>query len=463
MILAAGYGSRLQSLTKTIPKPLVYLDNSIRIIDSVIRPILDTGINSIYINLYHRGKAIRDYLLMRYPCVDWHFLLEEELLGTGGGILNTMKVMENEPLLVCNSDILHRIDLHSLIARHEEQNAIATMALLSKTGKERAVLSDNNGVVHGFTGRNGESVRPVDESYQLLYREFAGISIIEPELIKYAPKKVAFGFVEMLLNAIDAGQNVRLFDANSYYWLDLGTPERLAKGRQDWQAMSEFAKLRNESAVLIKQLAGAGGNVRRISGKSRSIIARNYSSLEEIRWHEEITSLLSTNDVAVPETLLTTETTIYEVDAGQDTLLSLYEQEEVTLADYKAIIDICVKYGQIPIPEPVNHPGKFEFDHQSVVDDLNYFNRHYYNNKLLPEEIEKLANTLFDKLAETPLSLMHRDLQSANIIKAPGGEWTLVDIDGFRKGFLLYDVASLLLDSYVCLPESEIEDLLDYF
>jgi N-acetylmuramate 1-kinase len=66
------------------------------------------------------------------------------------------------------------------------------------------------------------------------------------------------------------------------------------------------------------------------------------------------------------------------------------------------------------------------------------------------------------ELASCPRVLMHRDLQSQNIIISDD-EAFLIDFQGMRPGLAEYDLASLLYDPYVKLVETEREELLTYY
>jgi len=77
------------------------------------------------------------------------------------------------------------------------------------------------------------------------------------------------------------------------------------------------------------------------------------------------------------------------------------------------------------------------------------------------QDNEELA-ALRRELAALPRSPVHRDFQSQNII-IRGGEAWLIDFQGLREGLPEYDLASLLYDPYVHLPEDERAALRDYY
>ena len=77
----------------------------------------------------------------------------------------------------------------------------------------------------------------------------------------------------------------------------------------------------------------------------------------------------------------------------------------------------------------------------------------------LKEEFELLAEAALDKSYN---GFMHRDFQSRNII-VKDHKYYVIDFQGGRLGPLAYDLASLLIDPYVALPEKLQETLLTYY
>jgi hypothetical protein len=67
-----------------------------------------------------------------------------------------------------------------------------------------------------------------------------------------------------------------------------------------------------------------------------------------------------------------------------------------------------------------------------------------------------------ERLASFPRVLVHRDFQSQNIIIRNGAAY-LIDFQGMRPGLAEYDLASLLYDPYVDLPEVERNELTGYY
>ena len=61
MILAAGFGMRMQSLTKNIPKPLLKINNS-TLLTNTINFFENLGCKKFLINTHYLHENLKDYI-----------------------------------------------------------------------------------------------------------------------------------------------------------------------------------------------------------------------------------------------------------------------------------------------------------------------------------------------------------------------------------------------------------------
>jgi N-acetylmuramate 1-kinase len=98
-----------------------------------------------------------------------------------------------------------------------------------------------------------------------------------------------------------------------------------------------------------------------------------------------------------------------------------------------------------------------------------YFREHFVRglcgiNFEPPEEkdLEAELSALANRLVKSGRCLVHRDLQSQNVMIRDGAPF-LIDFQGMRFGSPFYDLGSLLNDPYVDLSVTEIEELLAFY
>jgi N-acetylmuramate 1-kinase len=77
-------------------------------------------------------------------------------------------------------------------------------------------------------------------------------------------------------------------------------------------------------------------------------------------------------------------------------------------------------------------------------------------------ELEKELSALANRLAGTQHALVHRDLQSQNVMLREGKIY-LIDFQGMRFGNRMYDLGSLLCDPYVNFSDQERDELLSFY
>ena len=106
LILCAGFGKRLNPLTLKTPKPLLELKN-ITMLESCINLIIKLGIEKIYLNTFHLGGQIFDFIKIKNFPINIQIVEDgKEILNTGGGILNMINRYQDNDYLIFNPDTL---------------------------------------------------------------------------------------------------------------------------------------------------------------------------------------------------------------------------------------------------------------------------------------------------------------------------------------------------------------------
>ena len=106
LILCAGLGKRLAPLTSKTPKPLLEL-NDVTILESCINIVIKLGINKIFLNTFHLGEKVSNFIKNQNFPVDIQIIEDgDEILNTGGGILNMINHSDDKDFLVFNPDTL---------------------------------------------------------------------------------------------------------------------------------------------------------------------------------------------------------------------------------------------------------------------------------------------------------------------------------------------------------------------
>ena len=115
LILCAGFGKRLNPITSKIPKPLIKIDG-VELLEHTLNLVKSLDIEIIKINTFHLNEEIENFVL-NHPLKKNIYLIKdgENILDTGGGVLNLIKNSQDNDFLVFNPDTLWNLNYKNTI------------------------------------------------------------------------------------------------------------------------------------------------------------------------------------------------------------------------------------------------------------------------------------------------------------------------------------------------------------
>lgn len=226
MIFAAGIGSRLQEITKETPKCLVDI-GGLTILEHVVTRLKEAGVSAVAINVHHHADKVVDFVKSRgYFGLEVAFSHETSLLDTGGGLKKLAPFfMQERDFFIHNADIYSDINLLSLLEAHRSQDAVATLAIMSRDSK-RGLYFDSQFHLVGWS----ESSEP-PPAQSALYG-FCGVSVVSSEIFKYMESADRFSIIRPFMAAALTTHKVLGHTCSGATWADIGTPEKLRKLRE---------------------------------------------------------------------------------------------------------------------------------------------------------------------------------------------------------------------------------------
>ncbi|MBI3920774.1 MAG: NDP-sugar synthase [Armatimonadetes bacterium] len=253
MILAAGVGSRLDPLTRNLPKPMVPILNR-PVVEHILRLLARHGFTDIMVNLHHLADQIRndfgdgDRLGVRI-----HYSEESELLGTAGGVKKVADFFD-DTFIVIGGDDLADIDLSTLIKFHKEKQSLATLAL--------ALVDDPSEYGVALLNEHGRIARFVEKPKgEFLFSNTVntGVYVFEPQIFHFIPQDRFFDFGRDVFPLLLQQKEPFFGCLTANYWCDVGN---LAQYRQ---AHFDFLEGRVKLEIPLKEIrrfVWMGDNVR---------------------------------------------------------------------------------------------------------------------------------------------------------------------------------------------------------
>jgi len=120
LILCAGFGKRLNPITLDQPKALLKLNN-VTLLENTINLIKELGIEKIMLNTFHLKHQIKTYLNENKFDISIDVIEEgEQILDTGGGIMNMINSSTEENFLIFNPDTVWNFNYLDCIEKMED-------------------------------------------------------------------------------------------------------------------------------------------------------------------------------------------------------------------------------------------------------------------------------------------------------------------------------------------------------
>ena len=184
MILAAGFGKRLNPLTLSSPKPLLNIGKE-TLLSNTINFLEQFQIKQAIINVHYLGDQIIKYIKKKNFNLDITVINEKEkILDTGGGIFNALKYF-NESFLCINPDTIWNLNYIKELKKMESDFFLNTkkcnLLVVDK------IKSFDKNLKGDFNLQNGLITRKKDENLKFIY---TGLQIINPEVFSNIDEKV---------------------------------------------------------------------------------------------------------------------------------------------------------------------------------------------------------------------------------------------------------------------------------
>lgn len=226
VILVGGLGTRLRPLTLSAPKPMLPTAG-LPFLTHLLSRIADAGIEHVVLGTSYKAAVFESEFGDGSKLgLQIDYVVEDEPMGTGGGIANVASRLRHDTAVVFNGDVLSGCDLNALLSCHEDNDADVTLHLV-RVGDPRAfgcVPTDSDGMVTAFLEKTQDP--PTDQIN-------AGCYVFKREVIDRIPKGRAVSVErEVFPGLLADGLRVCGY-VDSTYWRDMGTPEDFVRGSAD--------------------------------------------------------------------------------------------------------------------------------------------------------------------------------------------------------------------------------------
>ena len=233
LILCAGFGKRLNPLTLNTPKPLLEINN-LTLLENTINLIQNLGIKKIKINTFYLKDKIQIFFKKKKFNIDIEIIEDgDEILGTGGGILNMIKsIPESETdFLVFNPDTIwdssYIKTINEMIKFYFSNLNRNILMIVDKN------LSFDKSLTGDFTLKNNDEIKNLVSKFPENNYIFIGCQIINIRLFEniYSAPVKNFSISKVWKNLMDSDGLFGFESKNKFYHVtDLEIYNKLLKG-----------------------------------------------------------------------------------------------------------------------------------------------------------------------------------------------------------------------------------------
>ncbi len=211
VLMAGGKGERLRPMTLDTPKPLLKIGEKC-IIDYNIEALARNGVTNISVTTNYLAEKINEHFAVPVAGVQVKCVKEPCRMGTIGS-LTLVNDLENDTVLLMNSDLLTNINYEEMYLLHAESGADLTAA----------VIPYMVSVPYAIFRTVDNKVMGLEEKPSYNYYANAGIYMIKRERLALIPRGTYFDATDFIEAIIADGGIVRQFPINGT-WIDIGSP-----------------------------------------------------------------------------------------------------------------------------------------------------------------------------------------------------------------------------------------------
>ena len=255
VIMAGGKGTRISSVARDIPKPMIKIDG-VPVLEREIECLKSQGLTDIIITVSHLGQIIIDYFgdgskispATGKPFgVNIEYYFEEQPLGNAGALFKIKDKLSDDFLLL-NADAVFDIDFIRFIDYHKEKGGLVTL-FTHPNGPpydSGLIVSDGNGAVLKWLAKEDE--RPA----YYKNRVNAGLHVVSKKILDAEIVAPKIDLDRQLLKPLAGTGKMFVYDSPEYV-KDMGTPDRYESVCRDFALGTVKAKnlINKQKAIFL--------------------------------------------------------------------------------------------------------------------------------------------------------------------------------------------------------------------
>ena len=232
MIFAAGLGTRFKPFTDEHPKALAPV-NGKSLLQRNIEYLQQYGITEVVLNVHHFAEQIIDAVEKNSGWGSNITISDEtnEVLETGGGLLRAKHLFGgDEPFITINGDILTNLNIHNLLAYHQQQKALISFGVTNRKTSRYFLFDETNRLCGWRNTNTGEERISIDKP-NLIEKAYSCVVVFQPQIFSLIKQTGKFSLVDVYLS-LAADNKIMGYDHTGDLLVDVGKPESIGEAEK---------------------------------------------------------------------------------------------------------------------------------------------------------------------------------------------------------------------------------------
>ena len=226
IILAGGFGTRLQAVVNDVPKPMAPINNE-PFLNYIFDYLKNYNIEHVVLSTGYLSEKISEYYKNEYKGIKISYTKEVNPLGTGGGIRLALKKCFTDNVLVLNGDSFFDVDLNSHCKQHSLLKSNCSLALRNVNNAARygTIKLEDTFIIKAFKEKDSAELPGlINGGVYILNRE-----LFLNETLANKAFSIEKDFFEKRINQL----KIFGFEYQGYF-IDIGIPEDYKKAQDDF-------------------------------------------------------------------------------------------------------------------------------------------------------------------------------------------------------------------------------------
>ena len=228
MIFSAGLGTRFKPWTDSHPKALAVV-NGKSLLQRNIEYLQQYGIDDVVVNVHHFATQVIQAVKENNGWGSKVTISDEtdDVLETGGGLLKAKDLLQNDqPFITLNADFLTNLNLHDLIAFHQQKKALISFGITNRKSTRNFLFDEDSRLCGWMNSVTGEKRISIDKP-DLTPKAYSCVVVFEPIIFNLIPQRGKFSLVDTYLS-LAADYPIYGYDHSGDKLVDVGKLESVA-------------------------------------------------------------------------------------------------------------------------------------------------------------------------------------------------------------------------------------------